>query len=87
MNRMNGIRKAPGNVTNGMHTQYFIPLAMEDMRHIAGGIAVDRAGELPTLPPVRNKEDYDPFSLRTEETTGPHVQPPGLAIAEMMRNR
>lgn len=70
-----------------MHTQQLFPLAIEDMRLITGGNQTERAGELPTLPPVRITDTSEADALRTEAAPGPQVQAPGLAIAEMMRNR
>ncbi|WP_298714863.1 hypothetical protein [Chitinophaga sp.] len=70
-----------------MHTQQFIPLAIEDMRLTTGGNLTERAGELPTLPPVRITGTSDAGALRTEAAPGPQVDAPGLAVAEMMRNR
>ncbi|WP_126245788.1 hypothetical protein [Chitinophaga rhizosphaerae] len=64
---------------------------MDDMRIISGGISVDEAtGDLPTLPPVRNRDAKDPTNgLRTEsaDTNGPRIEPPGLDVAGMMRGR
>ncbi len=88
MNRMNGNRIPSGSVISGMHTYELIPLAVEDMRLIAGGLASDMAGDLPTLPPVRNRDVTDPGTgLRTDYDASAQVSPPGLDIASMMLQR
>ena len=88
---MNENRKRLNTVIYGMHTNHLIPLAMEDMRIIAGGTPADEAtGELPTLPPVRNRDPNDPATgliTETAPTTGPVIEPPGLNVSAMMRNR
>jgi hypothetical protein len=88
---MNENRKGRNIVICGMHTHQFIPLSMDDMRIITGGTPVDEAtGDLPTLPPVRNRDPKDPTTgLRTEstDTTVPRIEPPGLNVAAMMGGR
>lgn len=83
MNKMNGNPSVLFTVNSGMHTYPFILLSEDDMRQIAGGTGPT---ELPTLPPVRNSEDYDPAALKESNSSpGPQVPAPGLDVAEMMR--